>query len=876
MNEGQTDFRDEFAQLTGNGPFVWQEDLFAAFMCGEVPEQICIPTGCGKTALMGVWLLALARHARTGTCGFPRRLVWVVHNRAVVDQATDDAETIAAKMSAPPADLLVVAEALRSLSGIPKGKAPLAVSTLRGERADNREWSDDPSRPAIVIGTVDMVGSRLLFRGYGDNRKWRARHAGLLGQDSLIVNDEAHLTPAFVALLDEIRQSQRSGAESARALRFIRLSATPRGNAGEFPPDLSADVRHPEFRKRVEARKRLELCPAADVKGLRAEIVARARAPHRGTGNRTIVYIRNPDEAGRIAREIEKAEGKDRVRLLTGTMRGHERDRLVETEVFKRFISQQPVDGPAVWLVATSAGEVGINIDAERVVSDLDTADHLLQRLGRLNRFGNSHGEAYVAWSTKGPTGKKQQEREERLAAAREYLTGLPECDGGHEVSPATLWNNRPPVHALSPVGKRPPLLPWLVEAWSLTSLDGWAWKGRPEVQPWLHGADDDPPATQVAWREDMKLLADADPTEIEHVLEAYPVRARERLQEPTRSIQEKLTGLAKAFGDRRIVVVRHDGSAESMQLRQAADRDTKDLRYALVLLPSGVGRLSGGTLEVGPTDEDGEYDVADVRGPGEMARARFRVALERSTWIAHPVGVKDSTPVAVGKDCRPATLRRFGKERGWLLRECVEVPNAGDGAGTAEFLVYFSEASDRERDGFIPLSVHTEAVEKTAKTLAASLGFGPKERQAMELAATWHDCGKMREQWQTAAGNQGDDPVGKAPYVNAKILAGYRHELGSLVEAECRLPRDIDMQTRDLALHLIASHHGWARPYFRDIAADRSSLLRSRSAVIESARRFARLQERYGAWGLAYLEAVFCAADALASALERKAVTSA
>jgi len=68
---------------------------------------------------------------------------------------------------------------------------PLAISTLRGQFADNREWSADPSRPAVICGTVDMIGSRLLFSGYGVGFKSRPLHAGFLGQDALLIHDEA-------------------------------------------------------------------------------------------------------------------------------------------------------------------------------------------------------------------------------------------------------------------------------------------------------------------------------------------------------------------------------------------------------------------------------------------------------------------------------------------------------------------------------------------------------------------------------------------------------------------------------------------------------------------------------------------------------------
>ena len=71
------------------------------------------------------------------------------------------------------------------------------------------------------------------------------------------------------------------------------------------------------------------------------------------------------------------------------------------------------------------------------------------------------------------------------------------------------------------------------------------------------------------------------------------------------------------------------------------------------------------------------------------------------------------------------------------------------------------------------------------------------------------------------------------------------------------------------MVLHLIAAHHGRARPHFPADEAfdpDQPSALTD-SVAREVPRRFARLQRKYGRWGLAYLESLLRAADWAASA---------
>ena len=89
----------------------------------------------------------------------------------------------------------------------------------------------------------------------------------------------------------------------------------------------------------------------------------------------------------------------------------------------------------------------------------------------------------------------------------------------------------------------------------------------------------------------------------------------------------------------------------------------------------------------------------------------------------------------------------------------------------------------------------------------------------------------------------------------------------------------------RDLLLHLIAAHHGHARP-FAPVVIDeelpsikvggiflshdqRNSLLPPHRIDSGLAERFWKLTRRYGWWGLAYLESTLRLADQQASAAE-------
>ena len=129
-------FDAAFEVLTGHPPFPWQRRLFGEWLsCGKLPSAVDIPTGLGKTAVMALWLLARARGAP-----LPRRLVYVVDRRAVVDQATKIAVCIR--------DTLCCRDDLDPVRrGLGLDGRPLQISTLRGRYRDNREWLVIRPRP---------------------------------------------------------------------------------------------------------------------------------------------------------------------------------------------------------------------------------------------------------------------------------------------------------------------------------------------------------------------------------------------------------------------------------------------------------------------------------------------------------------------------------------------------------------------------------------------------------------------------------------------------------------------------------------------------------------------------------------------------------
>ena len=921
------EFRDAFEALTEHPPFPWQQRLFDEWLSkGMLPSAVDIPTGLGKTAVMALWLLARAAGA-----ALPRRLVYVVDRRAVVDQATEFAKELRDKLEED--------ERLRTVRcALELGDRPLPISTLRGRYADNREWMADPAAPAIVVGTVDMVGSRLLFEGYGLSRGMRPFAAGLLGCDTLVMLDEAHLCGPFERLLKAIERGQRppqrgeadNGAGAFAGLaaynglpplfRVLPLSATLGLESDRKPFRLGKDDGANEtVRTRLEARKSLrvrDLPSGAKLEQALADEaweLMQAQSTAAQTPPAVAVYCDRRTDAEKVAKGLE-AKAKQNtsapaVILFVGGRRVHEREQAAE-ELQKHGLIGDGAGrrSGSVFLVATSAGEVGVDLDADHMVCDLVAWERMVQRLGRVNRRGA--GRATVLAVDQGPPDAKKagEDAVARHEAVRGLLGALPQDEtDGRRANPGVLagLGADPALReriaaATTSMPLYPALTRPLVDAWAMTSLEEHA--GRPEVAPWLRGwVENDESQTTVLWRRYLPLRFPAHGGEAEApaaqdvraFFAAAPPQTVELLETETSRVADWL----KKRADRRLkrtneapapapddgaddgeqavattgprapltrdgpVAFLLDGAnrpMETLSLAAIDERPAKALQASLagkrLVLDARLGGIADGLLTDGadghvPTIEDNWGEPDDDP--------------DRNSWNVRVDAYSENERASEGWQAVlevPYCVLAEGEPLCWLIVQKRR------GTGESEEAKAVARRAQR-------LAQHQEWAGEAAADIAERLRLDPEDRAMLVAAARHHDDGKAAPRWQWAF-NAPSDWRDEGAYaktagpISRQRLNGFRHELKSALDGEENGLDGLDRADPRLALalHLIAAHHGFARPAIRVRGYDSlpPSEAEARAHVI--ALRFARLQKQWGPWGLAWWEALLRAADQAAS----------
>lgn len=921
-----SDFTAFYTAVHSWAPFPWQQRLAARVLEeGRWPERISVPTACGKTSVLDVAIFALADQADLGFARTaPMRIFFVVDRRLVVDDVTTHANRIRNALTEGDTEIIrwVRAQLGKYGSG---NRDPLAVATLRGGMYRSDAWADEPNQPLVCASTVDQVGSRLLFRGYGVSDSRRPVDAGLVGNDSLIILDEAHLSNPFLSTLRAVADYQAlNGGKTGRPLQMVEMSATTRGrsNAAQAvaltPEDFAS-----QLGERLSREKRVLLKDGAALESVAVEEARRLQAG----GAPAVGIVMNSVASARTT--FEQLPASYEKLLLTGRIRPYDRD-----ELLKKYLNRMkaPARAPDQTLapreplivVATQTIEAGADLDFDALVTELAPLDCLIQRFGRLNRVGlHEHADGVILRPKRAKEGSGiyGDAPEKTWQWLSKYAV-----NGGLNLSASALGDLLQLGAAdecMSPTATAPLLLPAHLDAWAQTNP---APAEDPDVAPFLHGAAKSSDV-QIVWRADLPSGKVGDWTEI---ITAVPPVSREALPIPIGAARRWL-----ANQDAATVTDTESDPASEAEEKSSVVREFliwrgpensvwNDAFYRLrpgdtIIVHSSEGGCDG--FGWNPDSEEPVPDIGDQcnneRARQRRGRYRFRLLPEIFYPGAEHAEDREKLQVLLdrakeGESEAEDELRDLIQERLPEDAGKIRIQPYGDGhlvgisnwpsrrRQTAPFADFPAEESDENSASSftvcVTLDAHTDAVVKKAEEYAV---VTPDRAAAKAIlhAARMHDLGKLDDRFQMALDPwRGPDQPALAKsggtdaseYGRALGRAGYpkggRHEFASVLIAEkAPSPRGCD---RELALHLIGTHHGQGRPLVPfwcdtedpeihasfdgiEIAVRGAHCLaRLDSGWID---RFWRLNRAYGWWGLAFLEAILRRADCMVSREEQE-----
>ena len=777
--DGASVYRIVFGE--GAQPDAWQH----SFTAQEWPEILIAPTGSGKTAAI---TLGWAAHRVRAPETTPRRLVWCLPMRTLVDQTVRSAKEWFEKLKQAEVD---------EDDMLPP---PEDVHVLMGG-VESARWLDHPERPAVIVGTQDMLLSRALMRGYASSRAVWPMEFALLHEDTQWVFDEVQLMGAgraTSAQLEAFRRCEatragRSGCPSGRPARSLWISATldptwlrtvdyspPAPSEGDPPAEgddrlWKVDPRPEDDRlwRLATAKKTLSranavpaAAKAADIAAYVGQLADSVLDAH-WAGHMTLVIVNRVTRAQALHAALgkrleEQGDAAPELALVHARFRPADRRREMDKLPVNR--KENGEGSKDLIVISTQAVEAGVDVSAAVLFTELAPWPSMVQRFGRANRYAELEDGADVRWIDL-LDGKEDKDAAdlalpyavEEMNAARRHLLRLA------DVAPAAL---PAPGDVDSPrrVIRRKDLDDLFDTDPDITGFDV-------DVSPYVRDAADTD--VHVFWR-DLSSIGDDPPRP----------RAEELCAVPIGAAREWLKKVAKREKDNAPVFVRDP------QWRRGGRRTDA---------PPGWTRLRedpwpGLTLLVG------------------VAAGGYR---EASGFTGDPTDIPNSvTPPEVSRVLPPDT--------------------GGDTEG-------HDEDPLSELGVPVSLSAHLGHVAQEAEALCDALEVDSETRTAIVRAARWHDLGKAHDVFQNTM-RRGLDPhefptdllLAKTTRKNLRHERSYfRHELAS---ALAFLAHEKWSREADLVAYLVAAHHGKIRMNLRALPRERAPSDEDRTGA-----RFAR-----------------------------------
>ena len=389
-----TDFGRFFLEATGYTPYPYQSLLAT----DGLPDVLHVDTGCGKTEAAALaWLWRRRHAAREET---PRWLVYALPMRALVDQTFERFV------------------GWRRRLGL---EDDLGVHCVMGGVSwSDHEWRLHPERDSVFVGTVDMLLSRALNRGFADSRWNWPMSFGAFNSGCQWVFDETQLMDTAVSTGRQL-QAFRDGFGTVQPTRTTWMSATvdfdnlvtvDAPTVGHVVAATAADLAHPNLAARLDAPRSVRQIGGAVVEDRQ---IAQLAIEHHRPGTLTLVVANTVQRAQTAFKAVQKtAHGVDAVLI-------HSRFRQADREAALARLTNRGEHGMIA--VATQVAEAGLDISATTLLTDLAPWSSLVQRAGRCNRTGTI-GNAQILWMR---PGRAAPYTDEDLEAAEAALTQLPD-----------------------------------------------------------------------------------------------------------------------------------------------------------------------------------------------------------------------------------------------------------------------------------------------------------------------------------------------------------------------------------------------------------------------------------------------------------------
>jgi CRISPR-associated endonuclease/helicase Cas3 len=729
-----------------------------------------VPTGAGKTAavvLAWLWRRRFAEEAiRRAT---PRRLVYCLPMRVLVEQTQKAVETWLGNLGL---------------------QDEVRVYVLMGGE-EMEDWDIHPEDDAILVGTQDMLLSRALNRGYGMSRYRWPMHFGLLNNDCLWALDEIQLMGSGLATSTQL-QAFREKLGAWGTVMTIWMSATLRREwlqtvdfqekVSDLPYlKLHDDDRHCEsLKKRLEAPKLMSSAEAsaADKPEEATRLAGFVKQKHR-PGSLTLVVVNTVERACQLYEALRRPEGRPTSR------RGGRRGKLVD---------QATLDGvsPELLLIHSRYRPP----DRQERNRKLTIADKALrgETLPSLNG-----GE--LDWVT-------------RIRQAGLIVVATQVVEAGVDISAGILITE---------------LAPWpsLVQRFGRCNRFGEYEDARIfwiDVHTGRRGlaAPYNDGELQAA-REVLRGIPseDVSPAALEVLVRGLPDDARKRLfpYEPTHVVRRK--DVIELFD------TTPDLAGNDIDIARFI-RDDLDLDVQVYWRLLEKGKPPSADDETGKAPRHEElcpvpfYQFReDFLRKGKTA---YRWDVLERRWVR-----ADADTVAPGQVFLiPADQGGYDALAGWQARSDLPVePLPSVPPDLPE-----SNDDDRPSQGYWQtVAEHADEVVAEAIKILDALGLDHEDwRQALRLAARWHDRGKAHQVFQEAIHDgrngeierpdlwRGRRDLAKAPRAFWEKSYGRKHFRHELATALAMLQAELS----SLAVYLAAAHHGKVRLSIRSLPDER------------------------------------------------------